>query len=335
MMNILQVVTGFFSSKNIPLPQYDMGYGVDDAVERVVDGVDAKLRLVPGYHKKLQREVAVSLEYISQLVDRVPGPIDVSRKTFISNPEVRSYFATTDVLQNTFSCGSELTGFFEQPANTSINECCALLCINKEEKNILGMALEGDTIRRDVAQTIINLSDYKIMSPAKDDAAVRSGIKKCIFDGLITYALQNIASFKSESRDLMNRRRILHGQLRARQAQGNGLTRLLAQAYMESEKTADLESALKDTETRLKNLTGDMDVFSFYLEEIRKIFACPEDFIQLSKDNFRLSNMCVKVDDHDEQSANDVCFTELKITNVMKHVVTVVRYNKGDINCTL
>ena len=335
MINILQSVTGLFSSKNIQLPQYDMGYGLDEAVERVIDGIDAKLRLVPGYRKKLQREIAVSLEYISQLVDKFPGPIDVSRQTFISNPEVRSYFATTDVLQNTFSCGSELTSFFEQPANTSINECCALLCINKEEKNVLGMALEGDMIRRDVPQTIINLFDYKIMSPAKDDEEVRSGIKKCIFDGLITYALQHIASFKSESRDLMNRRRILHGQIRVRQAQGSGLTRLLAQAYMESEQAADLKAELKNTETRLKNLTGDMDIFSFYLEEIRKIFASPDDFIQLSKNNFRLNNMCVKVDDHDEQSANDVCFTELKITNVMKHVVTVVRYNKGDINCTL
>ena len=333
MLKLLKSITGFFSSKNTtPLP-FDTGYSVDDAIERVIDGIETKLRLVPAYRKKIQQEVIVSLEYINRLVEQIPGPINVSRQTFVSDPEVRSYFATTDVLQDTFSCGSELQAFFEQQENSSSKQCCALMCVNKEEKKIMGMTLEGEMIRRDVPQTAINFFDYKILSPAIDEKDVRSGIKKCIFDGLITYALQQIVSIKTESRDLINRRRILHTQLRARQAQGSGLTKLLTQAHLESEQPAELAAQLKEIEKRLKNMTGDMDVFSFYLEVIRKIFSQPEKFIRLNVASLRLSDMCIIVDADSAQPANDVCFTEIEIANVLKRVITIVRYNRDDINC--
>ena len=199
MLTLYNFISRIFSSKSIPPLQYDTGYSVDEAIERIVEGIDAKIRLVPSYKKKLLQDVTTSLEYINQLVDQIPGPINVSRETFISDPEVRSYFATADVLQQTFSCGSELKTFFEQLENRSSKQCYALLCVNKEEKKILGLELEGEMIRRDVPQTSINFSDYKILSPATSSEGVRSGIKRCIFDGLVTYALQQIASIKTES----------------------------------------------------------------------------------------------------------------------------------------
>ncbi|MCK4707987.1 MAG: hypothetical protein KAU21_05165, partial [Gammaproteobacteria bacterium] len=256
MLKLPEFITGLFSSKTKSSLPSNSGYDIDEAIERVIVGIDTKLRLVPAYQKKLQKEVAVSLEYISNMVEQIPGPIDVSRKSFISDPEVRSYFATADVLLDIFSCGSELKTFFEQPENRAIDKCCALLCVNKEEKKLMGMALEGEVIRRDVVQTAINLSDYKLLSPAIDIDEVRSGIKKCIFDGLVTYALQQIVSIKAESRDLMNRRRILHAQLRSKRTQGNGLTQLLAQAHQDSTQFTDLAAQLKEAETQLENLTG-------------------------------------------------------------------------------
>ena len=333
MLKLLEFITGFFSSKDTAQLQVDSGYSIDETIERVIDGIDTKIRLVPAYQKKLRKEVIISLEYINRLVEQIPGPIDVNRKTFTSDPEVRSYFATTDVLQDTFSCGSELKEFFDLQENSSAQECYALLCANKEEKNIMGLALEGEMIRRDVPQTVINLFDYKILSPAIDEKEVRSGIKRCIFDGLVTYSLQQIASIKTESRDLMNQRRILHAQLRAKQTQGNGLTKLLVQAHIESEQSAELAEQLKQVESKLKNLTGDMDVFSFYLDVIKKILAQPEDFIRLNVSRLRLSDTCVIVDNDAEQPANDVSFSEIDITDVMKRVVTIVRYNRDDISC--
>ncbi|MDH5611930.1 MAG: hypothetical protein OEY66_05685 [Gammaproteobacteria bacterium] len=333
MQKIFEFITGLFSDRQIHLTDLDTGYSLAEAIDQVVDGIDTKLRLVPGYRKKLQKEVAGSLEYISQLVDQIPGPINVSRKNFVSDPEVRAYFSTTDTLQNIFSCGNELQTFFDQPENAALDVCCALLCANKEEKKIIGLALEHEVLQRDVVQTAISFSDYKVLSPAIDANGVRSGIKKCIFGGLVTYALQQIANIKIERRDLIHKRRILYAQLRSRQTAGNGLSTMLAQAHLDSEQHANLAVELKEAETRLENITGDRDVFSFYLEEIRKVLAQPEKFIQINTVCFHLNDMGIKLEGEAAQSVNAVCFAELEIVNVMKRVVAVICYNKNDINC--
>lgn len=334
MFSLLNSITTLFSNKQTQLKNQDTGYSVNEATDQVIDGIDPKLRLVPGHQKFLQQEVSNSLAYICKLVDKVTGPTDISRKTFIDNPEVRAYFSTPDVLMETFSCGTELKTFFEQQDSSSSETCCALLCADKKETQVTGSALEGDVLRRDVLQTAISFFDYKILSPAETDKEVRQGIKRCIFDGLVTYALLQIADLRLERSDLSDRRRILHAQLRSRQSHGGGLSKLLAEAQLESEQLTEIEEELRNTEIRLEEMTGDKDVLSFYLEEIRKVLAQPEKFIQLNLICYHLNDMGIIVDESADQSANTVYFSELEITNVMKRIVTFIRYNRNDINCT-
>jgi len=306
---------------------------VDEAVDHVIDGIDPKLRLVPGYKRKLKGEVAAALAHIGGLVDQVPGPIDVSRRTFVRDPRVSAFFATPDELQATFSCSPELKTFFADVKNSGKDECYALLCANKEEKSVLGTELAGDTVRREVIQTAINFHDHKILSPAANDRDVRDGIKRCIFDGLVTHALRHIYDIKTRRQDLEDQRRILHARLRARQAQGNGLSLLLAEAHEGDEQSEDIKTKIAEAERTLERMPGSQDVLSFYLEEIRNIFASPGEFIRLNEACFRLTDMGIKVNGDSPQPANTVCFSELEITDVMKRAVTVVRYARDDMNC--
>lgn len=333
MLRLFKSITDLFSGDQVQLAEPDGGYTLDEAVDRVIEGIDTKLRLVPNYRKKLLHEVAASLEYIDGLIDQIPGPLNVSRKTFISDPEVRAYFSTPDTLQNIFSCGNEIKNYFDQQGSCSTDECCALLCAEKQERKISGSILEGNIIKRDVIQTAVSFTDYKVLSPAESNIEVRSGIKKCIFNGLVTYALQHIANFKIERSDLVHRRRILHAQLRSRQKSTNGLSAMLVEAHFGAEQGADIATELELAESQLKSMTGDNDVLSFYLEEIRKVLAKPEDFIRLNQACFRLNDMGIKLEGDAAQSVNEVCFSELEITNVMKRVVAIIRYNRNEINC--
>ena len=306
---------------------------VEEAVEKVVDGIDPRLRLVPGYKRKLRGEVAAALAHIGNLVDQVPGPVDVSRRAFVSDPHVRAFFATPDELQGTFGCSSELQSFFADLQNSEEDECCALMCADKEEKSVLGHELTGDTVRRDVMQTAINFLDHKVLSPAASDKDVRDGIKDCIFDGLITHALRHIYGIKVHRQDLEDQRRILQSRLRARQAQGNGLSALLAEADEEDEQSEDIQAQLAEAERKLDRLPGSEQVLSFYLDEVRKIFGRPEDFIRLNVACFRLNDMGIIVEGDTAQTANTLCFSELEIADVMKRVVTVVRYARNEMHC--
>ncbi len=326
---LLLPVKGFLLKQN---KQDDcQGYDPDDAIDRVIDGIDSRLRLVPGYRAQLLPAVQRSLDYISTLVDQVPGPLDMSRKNFVSNPEVRAYFATPDSLQSVFSCGSEVRTFFSEHQNAT--HCYALLCADKQVKQHVGSAMVNNKVQRDVMQQSISFYDHKLMSPASNEAGVRQGIKECIFDGLITYTLQQIAAIKNERRELQNQRRILHAQLRVRQNQGGGLSALLMQAQQQQDQTTpQIARQLSEAEHRLEAMLEKKDVLRFYLNEIVSLLDCPEAFITLQVACLKLNDMGVLMQP-DATSASTVCFSELDISNVLKRVVTIVRYHKADLDC--
>ncbi|MCO6413024.1 MAG: hypothetical protein J5I92_09800 [Thiogranum sp.] len=305
---------------------------VQEAVERVVDGIEPRLRLVPGYRRKLQQATATALDYVNELVDRIPPVLEVTPATFVSDPQVNAFFATPEDLRNIFSQSPELRAFFDDIANSEATEGYALLCTTEHEKTLLGSELNGDILRRDVMQTAVYFSEHKVMSPAPSEADVRRGLKQCIFDALVIHALRHIANLKSQRRDLEDQRRILHARLRARQAQGNGLTRLLASAYPEAEASTqqDLEQQLAETEQKLARMPASLDVLGGYLDEVRTILAQPQAFIRLRLVTFNLDRMGIKVGNGSSQAGQQVRFAEIEIVNVLKRVVALVRYPRRE-----
>ena len=303
------------------------GDELEEAVERVVEGIEPRLRLVPGYRRKLLPALQKALTHIDETVDRIPGPLELNRKAYFDDPEVKAFFASPDELDTIIHDSSEISAFFDQVHEVPHQEALALLCVNKEEKNIFGMELAGNDIRREVPQTAINFYDHKLMSPAVDEDVLRCGIKKCIFDGLITYTLQRILGLKSQRRELEDQRRILHTRLRARQAVGNSLDTLIASARNNAEQQIEeIESNLRLAEDRLRQLPASEHVLGAYLEEIQRIFNHPEAFIQMSVVCHRINNMGIKVDTDSTHPENTVCFSELEIAQVLKRVVSIVRF---------
>lgn len=295
-----------------------------EAVEHVIEGTEPRLRLVPAYRRKLLPALQKALTHIDETVDRFPGPLELSRRAYIEAPEVKAFFATPDELDEVLRHSGEISSLLHTPHETPVQEAWALLCTEKEEKHVLGLELAGNDVRREVAQTAVNFHDHKILAPATTEEEVRCGIKKCIFDGLITYALQHIVGLKSQRRELEDQRRILHARLRARQAAGNGLTSLIASASSPAQPIEEIESHLRSTEDRLRQLPANEHVLETYLEEIQRIFNRPEDFIQMNVSCFRLNHMGIKVDANSPDSADTVCFSELEIAQVLKRVVTLV-----------
>jgi hypothetical protein len=305
-----------------------------EAVEHLVESTEPRIRLVPGYRKKLQPLVAAALSHIDTLVEQIPGPLDMSRAAFVNDPYVKAYFVSPDDLQQIFNDSGELKEFFDDLNHGETEGAYALLCANRNEKTVLGVTLNGNDVRRDVLQTMISFHGHKILSPAVSEKEVRRGIKQCIFDGLITYALRHILDLKYLRRDLEDNRRILQSRLRARRASGGGLSALLAGDEGQDADRDDIEDQLSRTEETLKKMPESQDLLSFYLQEIMEILASPEDFIQLNVACFRLTDMGVKVGTDVQETANTVCFSELEVTHVLKRVVTVVRYpREGMLSC--
>jgi len=302
---------------------------LNEAIDRVVDGIEPKMRYFPGYKKILNKGVSTSLAYISDLVETIPEAILISNKTFTKDPKVNAYFATLEDIRDIFGGSDELRSFFAAAENVNQQEAYALLCMNKSEKTVLGMDLKKDMILREVMQTALNLSEHKILSPATSEIEVRKGIKLCIFDGLITHSLQKIIELKEQKKGLEIQRSILKSRLKTRQSQGGGLSKLLSGAS-EATLSIDIEQQISDTDKKLQKLPASWEAPEYYLEVIKNILIQPENFIRIKVDTFNINKMGIVSSDNASEQVNSIQFTEIIIANVLKRVVAIVRYPRSE-----
>ena len=154
------------------------------AIERVVDGTDPRLRLIGGYRRKLRKAVTRALAYTHRLVETIPPPVEMGRKTFVKDPHVYAFFASVERLQEVFSHSIPLTEFFQHPENTALNECYAFLVMEKEEKRVFGVELEGEIVKRDVPRIAINFSGHRLIAPGATEAATRQELRERAFNHL-------------------------------------------------------------------------------------------------------------------------------------------------------
>ena len=62
------------------------------AIEHVVDEINPKLRAVSNYRKKLRQAVERALAHSTEIVASIPGPIEVNRSLWSSDPMLRAFF---------------------------------------------------------------------------------------------------------------------------------------------------------------------------------------------------------------------------------------------------
>lgn len=303
---------------------------VDNAIEHVVDSIEPAMRYFPGYKKILRNSVSTSLDYINNLVNTIPGPLFISSSTFTTDPQVNVYFATVEETREIFSNSAELREFFETEDNKSFEEAYALLCMNVEEKAIMGMELQNDIVRRDVLQTALNFSDHKIMSAAKNESDVRKGIKTCIFNCLVTYALQEILDIKQQKLSLEIQRKKLASRLKARQSQGDGLSSLI-NSVSKSNKQDDINQEISDNTNKHEALPTSWDAPRYYLETIKNTLSQPENFISIEDMTYDVTKMGIVSNGETQQSVNTIHIDKIVIANVLQRAVAIVRYPRKEL----
>jgi len=295
--------------------------GRDELIEDVVQGTDPRIRLVPGYRKKLQDAIGASLEFTDFIVDHIPGAIEISRRTFVSDPYVNAFFANIADMRAVFLRSSEIRDFLEEHWNEAPAQCCSLLCMHMSEKTVTGMELSGDMLRKDVLQKAVNFSDHRVYSPAASEPDTREGLKQCLFGGLVNNALDHIMQLKLENHRLQNERSMLHARLRH-------LRQKAERAEQDAGPVLEIMNAIEETSKKLKNIEDAMLRTNpaspqESLELVNSVFKQPDEFIQARELQLRLNKMGIKIDASSSEPCNEIKLTEVRIVNELPRVVTL------------
>ncbi len=302
------------------------------AVETLIGGTDPRLRMVSGYRKKLAPCVARALAHSEAMANQMPGPVEVTKKTFGSDPRVRALFVSVDHLRDTFGHSHSLREFLARPENRNLGTCYALLAMEKTEKQVHAPALEGEAVRRDVSQTVINFRAQHFATPASDTATLRHDLAAQAFEHLVGCALRRIISLKVKSEKLKERRQLLQRKLQERLAKKRGLEETLFGApTLDGTMTMEIRRDLADTDKELQAASVSRRTLTDYISQIRDVLAHPDDHLRMHTLTVRLDRSGVKRTVSDPRPGENVDFTEIDLGEDQRAVGLIVTYSPEEL----
>jgi hypothetical protein len=192
---------------------------IQAAIERAVDGTDPRLRLLPGYRKRLLEPVVAAIDHAVALVDDLPAPLATGRRDYSDEPRLAAVFASAESMLEDLGRDKTLRGFLAGPGRDA-ERVTTLLMAERVEKHILGRDLVDGLMRRDVPQIAVNFVGHRLVDPASDEVETRRQVKRRVFDYLLTLALARISAIQVERADLVHQRDLLRRKETALEREG-------------------------------------------------------------------------------------------------------------------
>jgi hypothetical protein len=304
---------------------------IEAAIERAVDGTDPRLRGLRNYRKRLRPAVESAVSYVIHAVDGLPVPAEFSRNAFRSDPRLRAFFASADRLQQAIGGCETVTDFLRTTSGSPPAEIFGLLSMAYDEKQVLGMDLQGDSLRRDVKQTVASFSNHRYLGPTGSEAETRWEIKKRAFDYLVERALQRIASRRGKHVELDEQRRLLGRKLAAMQAGNWGLESMLSTSPTETGDTATLEAEIARIEADLSRLGPDPGNLEHSCESIAGTLGHPQDWLSLREITLYLDPMLVKKDAADDSRSSRLDLSEVSASTGERRIVLLGRFPANEL----
>jgi hypothetical protein len=278
---------------------------IEEAIERAVDGTDPRLRLLPGYRKRLRAPVIHAIDHVVALVDSLPAPLSADSGDFGGDARLATLFASADHMREVLGNDAALSRFREDAAGQT-GKIIALLLAERENKNILGMDLTGDVLRRDVAQVAVSFGKHRLVDPAASEEETRRQLKRRAFDHLLSLALVRIVELQEERVDLNRQRNLLQRKLRAQEQGGWSFEETPAGGA----DPAALQAELDGIEGQLAALGADDRILNAHLDVAAALLADAERQFWLNGISLRLDRMNILRDAQDA-SARELRYQEL------------------------
>lgn len=302
-----------------------------EAVERIVR-LSPQLRLARRYQARLAPAVATSLKYVGDLVASLPAPREASAAAWSSDPYIHAFFVAPEDIARALSRSATLRAFFDQ--NADVPEACAVLGMAMTERHILGVALEGETMRRDVMQATLSFSDHQVRICGRTESDLRQEIVRRIVDQLGLEGLSRIAADKSRRDQLEQERALLKTRLQLLERQGIGMRSVLGgEAAEESAELVRLQEQIEENERNLNDLGIRTEALERELDQLCDVLADPGPHIYIERKRVRLNKMNVVLPENSTQAGEEIALQIARVptTPPQMRAVALVRFARREL----
>ncbi len=184
----LQYLTELLGTDEKEIPE-DKAYEipVGKAIDKMVQGTDARVRAVSNYKDSLRSGTRALLDHIDSIVEQISGAIKLSRNSFVYEHQVSSLLGSMKEVKRLCDESDEIKEYIKTVRSAEQESFFALLFLNYHEKVIFGDELRGDVIQREVKQTSVFFSGHRLLAPAANELEVRCELKHILFENVVEY----------------------------------------------------------------------------------------------------------------------------------------------------
>lgn len=280
---------------------------IEKATERAVEGTDPRLRALPGYARKLREPVIQAIDHVIALVDAIHGPVTLDAASHDADPRLGALFASAESMLDILGRDRALRDYLDSAAGRLAPRVNALLVAERAERNILGMDLVGDQVRRDVAQVTVSFLAHRLLEPNANADETRRQLKRRAFDFILTQALDQISEIKLERADLARQRDLVKRKFSALERSGWGFK----MAEGGPPDLAALMVELDHITDQLQALGPDQDILEANLGILAEVLGKAEHQLWAEPITLFLDAMNIVRDEH-EASARRIDLMELR-----------------------
>jgi hypothetical protein len=264
---------------------------IERAIERAVDGTDPRLRALPGYRKKLRAAVVHAVDHVVRLVDSLPPALALDPARYTTEPELSAFFGSVDEIRRLLAIDPTLTEWRRSLPGRDAGNVVMLLLMEQQERHVFGVALEGEILRHDVAQTTISFAQHRLVDPDAAADETRRLLKRRAFDHLLALALGRITQAQTERGELERERYLLR---RKREALAAGRWGFDAVSSGDRPDAAVLQQQLGEIEAQLAALGAGAGLLTAHLDQLVEVLGQAERQFWLTREPLVIDRMGVQ-----------------------------------------
>ncbi len=321
---VLRLLRSIFSDTPQETSKFDEAV-IQSAIERVIDSTDPRLRAVPHYRRKLRTPVIQSLEYAMALVDSLPSAIELNSHNFMTIPELRAAFTSADHMREVLSFGPHMRDYRQKTTAPLVAELFAAIGMERIEKNTFGVAMHGDMLRRDVAQTTISFCNHRLVFPATSEQQTRRKLVNQAFDSLVESALENLVTTRHRRQQLeRQQRQLLQNKAGLLRSAGLGLETLKDSPTPTPNNPKTIARRLREIESELTKIRTHSATIEQHLAHVATTLKEPEKYLRLERVSLQLNHMNVKVSSNSPKAGNILHLNDVIIGKNQQHLTAML-----------
>lgn len=318
--------------------QFDPDKTSDELIQRAIDKAillaNPRFKLIRDCRTRLQPAVCKTIDYLRAAILALPESIAVSPANWVDTPSLRAFFVSNQDIQTTVGRSKNLhTLFAKYPDAEKLYFVLGMAC---EEQKVFGLAMRGDVVQREVAQTVLVFSDHQARICGLDEREVRRLVGVQAFEYLIAEVLAQSGAERTERRELEETRSLLRARLRLLEQQGPGLGSLFTPVTSAASEKTRLEAELIENERQLEECVPAKELLEAEFEILCSVLSAPMDYLVFDARQSRIDTLNVVIDGDNAQDGREIAYSLVRGSGVKRgqRAFVLGQYARSDLKET-